>query len=574
MKCAIRICFCFILASALTLLLISCGEPVNEPEPSADSETDAQKLNLEIGKARQLLDEGKPEEAIAGLESFARQEPSMSPLVLLNVASFRMALNQPDQALDAVNRGLSQSPGMEPLLLMRGRIFQGLRRNQEAAIAFQEAASQHPDSSESHYQYGQFLYASGQWIEAASEFQASLNIRPDHGPAQFQLAVALNKMGRNDEALSAARRAAELLPNELTVHRFYQDLAISLGKRAEVISDYLNLVEQNSQSGLHQYLYGRVLDDPEAAQFRFELAAHHAPNAFWPLYALGIQAYLRRDYESARDSMESAAKASDPEADRARLYLCLIAIAEENYTEAETAARNLLAQSPKDLRVYALLHQIALERMDYAGAEKLYQEIESSAPGGLLPILFFRLEAALQSGNREQFRKLSDYLLYEFRQPLPPRDRETFALTLAAAAIEEGQYETAAARLEEASAAGALTQGRSLFWLGWVKSRIGNEEDARALWSTLSDKRSRFVADEDLFYSSAARFLLGGMNESDFEAVLRYLRYENLNDYWTVRGLQAQAGKRDAAARLFFQKAVEESRGKEFPARLAEAWSK
>jgi len=464
--------------------------------------------------------------------------------------------------------------GMEPLLLMRGRIFQGIGRNLEAAESFQEAASQHPDSSESHYQYGQFLYASGQWIEAACEFQAGLDIKPDHGPGQFQMAVALNKLGRNDEALSAARRAAELLPQELTVHRFYQDLAIAMGKRAEVISDYFNLVEQNSQSGLHQYLYGRVLDDPEAAQFRFELAAHHAPDAFWPLYALGIQAYLRRDYDTARDSMESAAKTTEPEADRAGLYLCLIDIAERKYAEAETAGRNLLAQSPKDLRVYALLHQIALERMDYEGAEKLYQEIESGIPGSLLPVLFFRLEAALQSGNREQFQKLSDYLLYEFRQPLPPRDRETFALTLAEAAIEEEQYEPAAARLEEASDSGALTQGRSLFWLGWLKRRIGNEEAAKALWSALADKRSRFVADEDLFYSSAARYLLGGMNEADFEAVFRYLRVENLNDYWTVRGLKAQAEKRDDDARLFFQKAIEESRGKEFPARLAEAWSK
>ncbi len=283
MKCAFRVGLCFFLASAVTLFLISCGEPSNEPEPSAASETDAQKLNQEIRKARQLLDEGKPEEAIAGLESFARQEPSLSPLVLLNIASFRMALNQPDQALEAINRGLSESPGMEPLLLMRGRIFQGIGRNREAAESFQEAASQHPDSSESHYQYGQFLYASGQWIEAASEFQAGLNIKPDHGPGQFQMAVALNKLGRNDVALSAARRAAELLPNELTVHRFYQDLAIAMGRRADVISDYFNLVEQNSQSGLHQYLYGRVLDDPEAAQFRFELAAHHAPDAFWPL---------------------------------------------------------------------------------------------------------------------------------------------------------------------------------------------------------------------------------------------------------------------------------------------------
>jgi predicted Zn-dependent protease len=485
-----------------------------------------------------------------------------------------MALNQPDQALEAINRGLSESPGMEPLLLMRGRIFQGLGRNSEAGESFQEAASRYPHSSESHYHYGQFLYACGQWIEAASEFQASQNIKPDHGPGQFQMAVALNKLGRNEEALSAARRAAELLPNELTAHRFYQDLAITMGKRAEVIADYLNLVEQNSQSGLHQYLYGRVLDDPEAAQFRFELAAHHAPNAFWPLYALGIQACLRRDYESARDFMESAAKTTEPEADRANLYLCLIDIAERKYAEAETAARNLLKQSPKDLRVYALLHQIALERMDYDGAEKLYQEIESGVPGSLLPVLFFRLEAALQSGNREQFQRLSDYLLYEFRQPLPPHDRETFALTLAAAAIEEGQYESAAARLEEASASGALTQGRALFWVGWVKSRTGNEEAAKALWSALAEKRSRFVADEDLFYSSAARYLLSGINEADFEAALRYLRVENLNDYWTVRGLKARAEKRDDDARLFFQKAIEESRGKEFPARLAEAWSK
>jgi hypothetical protein len=64
------------------------------------------------------------------------------------------------------------------------------------------------------------------------------------------------------------------------------------------------------------------------------------------------------------------------------------------------------------------------------------------------------------------------------------------------------------------------------------------------------------------------------MNESDFEAVLRYLRYENLNDYWTVRGLKARAEERGDDARQCFQKAVEESRGKEFPARLAEAWSK
>lgn len=574
MNCFRRLIPGFFLVSTLPFFLISCGEPVSQPEPPPGAITEAQRLNLEIRKASQLLDEGQPEEAIASLENFARQEPALSPLVMLNIASFRMALNQPDQAIEAVNRGLSEAPGMEPLLLMRGRILQGQRRHSEAAEAFREAAARHPDSAESHYQYGQFLFASGQYVEAASEFQAGLSIKPDHGPGQFQMAVALNKSGRNEESFRAARRAAELLPGELSVHRFYQDLAISMGKRAEVMADYLTLAEQNAQSGLHQYLYGRVLDDPEAAQFRFELAAHHSPDAFWPLYALGIQTYLRRDYDSARDWMAKAAKTTDPEADRAQLYLCLIDIAERNYAEAETLARSLLAHTPSDLRVFALLHQTALEREDYAGAEQLYREIETGIPGSLLPVSFFRLEAAYQSGNREQFQKLSEYILYEFRQPLPPRDRETLAMTLAAAALEEGHYESAAARLEEASSVGSLVQGRSLFWLAWSNHRLGNDEAARALWSTLSEKRSRLIADEDLFYSSAARYLLGGMNEADFETVLRFLRFENLNDYWTIRGLKAQAGNRDNEARAFFQKAVEESRGKEFPARLAEAWSR
>lgn len=73
-------------------------------------------------------------------------------------------------------------------------------------------------SAEDHYYAALDLLAEGQPERAVEEFRNSLAAEPTHSEAMHGLARALQDLNQLDEAISVARRIAELDPDDILAH--------------------------------------------------------------------------------------------------------------------------------------------------------------------------------------------------------------------------------------------------------------------------------------------------------------------------------------------------------------------
>jgi len=556
------------------LLLLSCERA---PSPSGDQPTGApsevaKNLEQDVLEARRLSQSGQSKQAVEKVQTLLERYPEYATILQAELAGAYMAANEPEQALAAVDTALVASPTDEALLMLRAQILERSGRAGEAAELYEKIIAEHPGSLRPRLHLAELQLAAGRFIEAASHYRTCSQLAPGVGSIHLRRAVIEKRLGRLEEARLAARKASALMDNDLDAHRLYQDIAITLGERESLLKEYQDRIENNPRSSTFHYLYGRIIQDPEAARAEFDIASQLDPKAFWPNFGLGIQYYLQGEYETARKQMEIALASQSADTYRAALYLCLIEMASGDYAKAVEQARAMLDQDPTNLQAFSVLHQALLEQGEYEQAEQLCEEMEGRMPPGSPFPMVYRTETALQAGWHERLRQLVEELCA--RDAVVPTDREALAYRLAQSAMEQKDYETAREELESASRVAELSNSKALFWLGWLQRQTGNDEAARQTWQALAASRSRRTTEPDLLYTDAARYFLGDIGAREFESNLRWLPYTEHNDYWSIRALKSWEEENPAEAKASFEKALETSRANEFPARQVRVWLK
>lgn len=127
----------------------------------------------------------------------------------------------------------------------------------------------------------------------------------------FADARALQREGRADEALEAARRAVELAPEWIAPRRFLDDAARDRLRTPERVSTYRAELAQDPQQVALLYLTGRL--EGLAGQERFEVAARLDPRVAWVWHGLAWNARRRGNLGTARRlSARAQALARDP----------------------------------------------------------------------------------------------------------------------------------------------------------------------------------------------------------------------------------------------------------------------
>ncbi len=95
------------------------------------------------------------------------------------------------------------------------------------------------------YAYASALAAQGQGAEAVKYFEEELKLNPRHVPAMLQLAIELIPLTRSDEALSYAKQATDLAPDNpiayylqgrILLGRNQVEVAIGLLERAKSLA--------------------------------------------------------------------------------------------------------------------------------------------------------------------------------------------------------------------------------------------------------------------------------------------------------------------------------------------------
>lgn len=177
----------------------------------------------------------RPAEAAALLREAWRRCPEQ-PEIANNLAALLCASGLYGQALEAADAGLIRHPDFAYLHANRGVALHGLNRPEEAATAFRRALSLPPQlkTAREMAQFGlaTSLESLGHPAQAESAARALLSGHPDHAEGLHLLGRVLAAQDKHEEAAATLRRAIDLLPPDGAVlARAWNNLATALLKQ-------------------------------------------------------------------------------------------------------------------------------------------------------------------------------------------------------------------------------------------------------------------------------------------------------------------------------------------------------
>jgi Tfp pilus assembly protein PilF len=192
------------------------------------------------------------------------------PLWLLTLSWF-------DQAEQECQRFLRRWPGDPWVLLVQAKVYKSTDRPREAEAVVDQLVHAYDIQSfpEAYMLRGTLYLDASQPAEAIPWFQRVAAIPgPDRGPALYQLARALNQVGKNQEAEQVMKEA-----RLLEEHAFLREMTGETGSSRVSTSAQARLAEEmlnagNSKDGLR--LLERILEkDPDCASAHRVLADYY-----------------------------------------------------------------------------------------------------------------------------------------------------------------------------------------------------------------------------------------------------------------------------------------------------------
>ncbi|HEX9159585.1 MAG TPA: sulfotransferase, partial [Rhizomicrobium sp.] len=209
--------------------------------------TDPRAARVQFGRAVQLLQAGRPAEAIPVLQAAIRSDPRFfeahhalgsallqtgrfadASAVLLRALSLRsnsaeawrdMGLsydrqNLHEPAMEAYRNALAASPQMGDVLRRLGQLYVMYSRTEEASACFERAADLNPDSTEARLLRSDARLLRRDISGAEHVARAAVARDPASSPAHGNLAGLLYAQGRFDEAASSFEAALQLNPKD------------------------------------------------------------------------------------------------------------------------------------------------------------------------------------------------------------------------------------------------------------------------------------------------------------------------------------------------------------------------
>lgn len=139
------------------------------------------------------------------------------------------------EALEGCRQLLAATPGQPQLLVLAGRIAMDLGEPAQAVEFYEAALKVQPESTELLYSLGNALLRLERPAAAVDVYRRAARLLV---PVYNNLAIALQSLGRWDEAVDTCRQAVALAPGSAELHR---NLGIALegaGQRAAAIAAY------------------------------------------------------------------------------------------------------------------------------------------------------------------------------------------------------------------------------------------------------------------------------------------------------------------------------------------------
>ena len=232
-----------------------------------------------------LLQDGRPEEAVAALRRAESLAATPNPALALSLGTALLRTGASGEAVDVLVEGATRFPRAAPILIQLGYTHYTRLEGASARAALLRARAVAPGNALALFYLGLAEAALGALEPAVEAFRKAVVLDPRNTEARVALGRTLSQLGRTGEAREAYRTA----------------LAAAPGSPAALVG-----------LGMLELQEGR----PEAAAASFEAALETAPQHRQALYNLAAAlSLLGRTEEAAavrRRFAEAAAAGDDP----------------------------------------------------------------------------------------------------------------------------------------------------------------------------------------------------------------------------------------------------------------------
>jgi Flp pilus assembly protein TadD len=252
------------------------------------------------------------------------------------------------------------------------------------------------------WEEGIAAFKAGNYAQAAKEFEAVVAGRPDFANGHMMLGRALAKLGRDQQAIEALRKAYDLNPGDGTIQLSLAQGYLEANKPADAaqLLGRLNAAAlSKEQQAAYQKLYAMALDKSgqgERAAQELAKAAAAAPNDAALQYQYGAAALNAGNTQAAIAALEKATRLDPRDANKSKLYVqALIRSGRESggtakdqaYAKAAEVARNLATAQP-NYENMLLLGEAQLGAGDYDAAVTTFAQASGKNASDWLPYFY------------------------------------------------------------------------------------------------------------------------------------------------------------------------------------------
>jgi len=203
-----------------------------------------------------------------------RYNPS-SAKGLLSQAMVFLYSGQTADALDYFARSLKADPGNPETLLYKAQALRNAHQWPEAEQVYKNIATERPNYWLAHNELGWILYRQAKYQQAADEFDAAATAAPQVALPLANLSSIYMYLGKNDQAIDAAKRSIERSPNE-EAYITLGNIAFSRGNYKSALESFQRAADLNPNSDM---IWGNIgdcytmLNEPSAVKVSYEKAS-------------------------------------------------------------------------------------------------------------------------------------------------------------------------------------------------------------------------------------------------------------------------------------------------------------
>jgi len=197
---------------------------------------DVAEVQSNLGNA--LLREGNVEEAIVHLQKALQIDPAYAE-AYNHMGSALMKKGQAGEAIAHYQKAVQLNTSYADAYNNLGVAFLRSGQVDQAIADYKKAVAINPESAEMQYNLGNALAHQGNWADAIACYQAAVSTERDSVKAakiRNNLAAALEKLGKSDEALEQFRQAVQINGNYPEAHCNLGRMLAQRGRRDEAVA--------------------------------------------------------------------------------------------------------------------------------------------------------------------------------------------------------------------------------------------------------------------------------------------------------------------------------------------------